>query len=297
MNENVDPQLVLQLVANHVPPELHQNILLVGSLAAAYHYRAERANQPVRTKDADVIVQPAGAFHECIQIAQRLLDLDWRPTEKRRCRPFPFDNPMSELDVIRLHPPQTDLYFIELLGLPLPEQREPKLEVAVQLRDGYYMIPCFKFMAVLQSNQQTSSVGLQYASPALMALANLLHHPTLGTAFIADTAVLRSSKDLGRVLALAFLTPSDKLFQWHEMWWSALQHHFLNEAKDLAAQVGYGVVALLNDAAALRDAYDNATSGLLSGKNVTQDQFRVAGARLLTDVVRELHDLAGVSSR
>ena len=120
MNENVDPQLVLQLVAKHVPPELHPNILLVGSLAAAYHYRAERANQPVKTKDADVIVQPGGAFDECRQIAERLLALDWRPTQQRRCRPFHSDNPMSELDVIRLHPPQTDIYFIELLGLPLP---------------------------------------------------------------------------------------------------------------------------------------------------------------------------------
>ncbi len=73
MSESQAPDILFALIASHVPPDLQENILVVGSIAAAYHHRSALISGAVRTKDADVIIQPAGAIEECRQIALRLL--------------------------------------------------------------------------------------------------------------------------------------------------------------------------------------------------------------------------------
>ena len=72
------------MVAADIPVELHPNVLVVGSLAAAYHFRDELADHRVNTKDADVVVQPAGSLSESVAIAERLLASGWRKHEKSR---------------------------------------------------------------------------------------------------------------------------------------------------------------------------------------------------------------------
>jgi len=292
MNENnLDPMLVLKLIAKDVPRELHENLLIVGSLAAAYHYREDRGQQPVKTKDADVIIQPAGALAQCRDIAERLLDAKWKRTE--RCRPWNSPEPLEDLRLIRLHPPDSELYFIEFLGLPLPDQQDLQRWEPCQLRDGWYVVPCFRYMAVLAQERKRSEFGIEYASPALMALANMLSHATLGTSTIGETNILRSSKDLGRALALHRLAPYEELNTWPATWWNALQHHFPAEAMALAKGAGKGIRALLDDSAAFNDAFVLTSGGLLSGKNVSPEQLRIEGERLLNDTVRELYQLAG----
>src|SRR5687767_9154767 len=102
----LDPDVPLALLAAHVPRDLHDNILVVGSLAAAREFRAQLKGRGVNTKDADVVVTPAGALSECTEIAQRLLDDGWRPVEGCVPSPTPDPPPGTRLEAIRLHPPR-----------------------------------------------------------------------------------------------------------------------------------------------------------------------------------------------
>jgi hypothetical protein len=292
VSENdISPKLVLELVAKDVPDELHANLLIAGSLAAAYHNRDRLERDVIRTKDADVVVQPAGALTQCQAIARRLLASGWQPM-KEFCWPCKESSPVDDLRVIRLNPPNSTLYFVELLGLPLAGQRASKTMEPCLLEDGWYCVPCFRFMAVLAEDRRTSHVGIQHASPAMMALANLLSHPEVGTNTIADTSILRGAKDLGRVLALSILEPSEDLERWGALWWDALKRHFPGEAKEFAGRVGSGIRSLLEDPKALGQAVQLAETGLLFGKDIGREQLTIAGERLLKDAVADVAELA-----
>jgi hypothetical protein len=145
---------------------------------------------------------------------------------------------------------------------------------------------------VFQWDRQKSSSGLEYASPCMMALANLLSHPELGTARMATPVgsrqILRSAKDLGRVLALAWLAGDDETETWSGRWRFALEDRFPDRWKGLAARVGDGLRALLDDANAFEEAWFTCMTGLLAGKNVTLDQLRATAARLLADCIEPL---------
>lgn len=195
--------------------------MLVGSLAAAWAFRDVLAERGVNTKDADVLVTPAGALPEAAAVAQRLLAEGW--VRAKQCVPRSSAEPSDELEAIRLHPPHTDSYFVELLGVPLTDQSEARMWHAFELDDGWYGLPTFRFMGLATHAPELLPSGLRTAHPAMMALANLLSHPSLGTQRMGTrkpTGVfggevtdgkLRSAKDLGRVLALARLTPYDAL--------------------------------------------------------------------------------------
>lgn len=86
----------------------------------------------------------------------------------------------------------------------------------------------------------------------MMALANLLHHPAIGTqtmaGLIGGRRIKRSNKDLGRVLALALLAErkhEDALLDWGPHWAEALQTRFPARWRELALQAGKGLVQLL----------------------------------------------------
>ncbi len=49
MSWKLDPAPLFGLIARHVPSHLHENLLIVGSLAAAYHFRARLKGAGVNT--------------------------------------------------------------------------------------------------------------------------------------------------------------------------------------------------------------------------------------------------------
>jgi len=278
----VDPSLVLRLLAADVPSTLHPNLLLAGSLAAAYHYRTD-AQREVLTKDADLVVQPAGATSECLETARQLLEHGWRPTPAMK--PGRAESPDDDLTLIRLYPPNSEIYFVELMAMPAPAQVPVKTWVRVELQgtayDGWYVVPSFRYVSLFANDAQRSEVGIHYASPALMALANMLSHQVVGKTTIAGSNTLRSAKDLGRAITLARLATAEDLETWPAKWWAALQAHFVGEASDLARRAGDGVKALLADGDALVQAVELANTGLLVGRTVTRPQFEIAGEQLL----------------
>jgi len=207
----LDPQSLFARLSTDIPRELHEHLFVIGSLAAAYHFSDQLQDQTLNTKDADLVVHPAGGVNSCRQMAERLLSLGWTIKEDRRFRPQPTAELLSLLPFIRLSPPESRDYFVEFLTLPEIGQREHYKIVPVELSDGWFAAPSFKFFVLLALHRQRSKEGLEYAAPSMMALANLLAHPQLGKQTIEGDGRLRSAKDLGRVIALARLAGMEEV--------------------------------------------------------------------------------------
>jgi hypothetical protein len=297
VSENIEPGILFDLISHHLPRNLRPHVMIAGSLAAAYHHRARLIGGVINTKDADVVIQPAGAITECQAIANRLLAEGWRKTDK--CFPRVTSTPSDEtpddewLMAIRLFPKDSEAYFLELMAFPRADQIEIKKWEPCQLADGWYGLPCFRYLGLTQFDRQVSENGLAYASPAMMALANLLSHPTLRPALVikkkeSGRVIMRSAKDLGRVLALAWLTNPDTLRAWADAWREALRQRFPSEHLELARRAGTGLRALLAEPDALEQARHSVDSGLLSGHGIDAEKLRAVGEQLLAFAIDPL---------
>ena len=282
----LNPKELFQRIAADIPQDLHQYVLVTGSLAAAYHYDARLQGRGINTKDADLVIHPAGNTTSCGTMAEKLRGIGWR--NHSECYAQPTADPADALRAIRLWPPESNEYFIEFLNIPQQNQVTAKQWVPLQLKDGWYGLPSFRYIGVVAIGRVASRSGLEYAHPAMMALANLLSHPKLGTARIESgemAGILRSAKDLGRVLALAWLEGRDGALAWQESWISAMKACFPKTWPELARGLGTGLKELLNDTNALEEARKTTEIGLLNGQKVTVTMLRVTGERLIQDVI------------
>ena len=94
----LDPVELFDRIAKDIPAALHSNIIVTGSLAAAYEFHTKLEGQAVNTKDADLIVHPAGEEQNCVEITHNLLELGWTRTDQ--C--FPTPTPIPE-DLSLIH--------------------------------------------------------------------------------------------------------------------------------------------------------------------------------------------------
>jgi hypothetical protein len=283
----LDPKKLFKRLATDIPRELHGHTFIVGSLAAAYHHRRQLQSRAVNTKDADIVVHPAGDVRSCREMAEHLLTEGWVRTDN--CYPSPQKQPSSRLRAIRLHPKRSKDYFIELLALPRTEQTLALLWTPVRLSDGWYGAPAHRFMRLTAAHRMRSAEGLEYASPATMALANLLSHRRIGSPRMSEPMagrqILRSAKDLGRVLALAWLGGPDEVAAWADVWQEALRSCFPRSWRTLCPRVGMGLARLLEDDAAFEEAHFTTTVGLLNGLDVSQANLRVVAEQLREDLL------------
>lgn len=130
-------------------------------LRAAYHYKAKLEGQAINTKDADLVVHPAGHVDSCRAMTEKLRALGWRNTED--CYPQSEDVPADEQRAIRLFPPNSNEYFIEFLNIPDKDQVKAKDWILLRLPDGCYGLPSFRFLGIVSIDRMTSKVGLEYA--------------------------------------------------------------------------------------------------------------------------------------
>ncbi len=289
----LNPTELFERIAGDVPEPLHRHLFVTGSLAAAYHYKAQLQGQAINTKDADLVVHPAGDVVSCQDMAQELLNTGWRCIDE--CYPQSAPKPVDTLRAIRLFPPDSNAYFIELLNIPETDQAEAKRWIPLELDDGWYGLPSFKFLGIASIDRLRSDVGLEYASPSMMALANILSHPQVGTQKIESgtmTGVLRSAKDLGRVIALAHLAGREETEAWHDLWLKATQECFPEHWKELLIQIGSGLEELLQDQNALDDARITTDIGILNGLQISAEALQGIGERLIQDVIEPLRLVA-----
>ena len=75
----ISPSAVLKQIAAAIPQDFRQNIIIVGSLAAGYHFFGDNPGLQVRTKDVDCLISPRiRAIPAGQAVADRLFAEHWQ---------------------------------------------------------------------------------------------------------------------------------------------------------------------------------------------------------------------------
>lgn len=289
-------------------------MIIIGSLAAGYHFFADDPRKAVRTKDVDCMFSPhAQAVAAAREVTEELLRAQWTPQPGTAwSAPGKPGQPPEDLPLVRLRPPasaQQSEWFIELLGAP-DESIEPaagRRFETIETSRGHFALCSFGFLALAEWQPTQTDLGLRIARPEMMALANLLHHPAVGQEVMSGhqfgRPIKRSNKDLGRVLALAHLTTvrdransTEDFEAWPHNMAQALAEKFPRHAADLAARAGNGVRELLASEADLDQALRTCNLGLLASFDIGIAALRATGQRLIAEVIEPLADHHAPSS-
>ena len=289
----LSPRTVLAKVAEALPRERLKNVIIIGSLAVAYHYFKDDEGD-VRTKDVDCLLAPNSEMAVAgSDMTVRLLEQGWQP---RRIggfgEPQAEPEPRQTLSAIRLTPPGHEDWFVELIGVPESEYDTGKNWVPVEVGDGYYGLPSFEFLSLAAFRPMDTEYGIRCARPEMMALANLLSHPKIGPEYMTTEyegrAIRRSNKDLGRVLAIARLDRDPDMAGWGDSMLEGLKAAFPTRYPDLAQRTGSGLRELLASDDDLEEAQHILNTGLLARNKVGMEQLRATGRRFLQDVIEPL---------
>ncbi|WP_216272144.1 hypothetical protein [Polynucleobacter sp. AM-25C3] len=210
MSENLSPENILARVSSALPIEARKNIIVIGSLAAGHYFSSILSNGGIRTKDVDCMLWPhANVKVLAKDVAEGLIEHGWQLKIADGYSLSCDENTNIEnLPIVRLHPEGEDNWFLEMLNSPNEELTQSGMRSAEKLKTkyGYFALCGFKYLSLIEVEPIKTEYEIPIASPQMMALANLLHHPNIGAEKIGTSNIKRSNKDLGRVVIPPFLT-------------------------------------------------------------------------------------------
>lgn len=299
-NNELTPAQVMEQVARAIPEDCRSNLIIIGSLAAGYHYFGNDRSKAIRTKDVDAMFSPhAMAAGAARKVTETLLAANWSVRrEGEYGEPGDANTPDDKLPLVRLKPPHQAQWFLELMSAPGVDndgELTKKLE-RVETQMGHFALCSFGFLGLAEHVPLLTEWGVRYARPEMMALANLLHHPTIGTAtmsggFFGATPVKRANKDLGRVMALAYLSlenDRDAMERWSESWRDALSARYPLRIEDLTARLGLGLVELMASRDDFNEAVRTCSLGLLRSMDVGPKALEATARRLIAEAIEPL---------
>ncbi len=116
----LSPRAVLAEVATALPAECRGAVIIIGSLAAGYHYFKDDPDAIVQTKDVDCMLSPhIKAVSAGKVVAESLFKAKWAMREDEKWgKPGDANTPTEQLPLVRLHPPGSNEWFIELMMSP-----------------------------------------------------------------------------------------------------------------------------------------------------------------------------------
>lgn len=294
---SLSPAKILEQLAQALPESRKSDVIVVGSLAAGYYFFQRDPERAVATKDVDCMFSPhAKAVVSAQDVTEQLLKSKWtlRTSDPRWAKPGTAGQPDAELPLVRLMPPpefEQQEWFLELLGAPVgipsPDTALLKGFDRLVTEHGHFALASFGFLGFAQWSPIDTPFGIKVARPSMMALANLLHHPRIAPDLIHGTNDKRSNKDLGRVLALAYLTQRadpDALDAWVGDWHAAMRAMCPELETKLASRLGTGIVELLGSATDMAEATRLCAVGLLASLDVTSAMLSGMARRVLQQI-------------
>lgn len=297
MSQILNANAVLHRLSRELPEACRQQVIIVGSLAAAAQL-IEGDETELRTKDIDGMIAPSACVVATgASLATTLLERGWQAQvdTERFAHPADASTPDEKLPVVRLRPPGKDKedWFLELLGAPpvlaADEKGQTRRSERVHTPSSDFEIPSFAYLGVTQFRPVLHESRLQLASIEMMALSNLLHHPRIGEQRMGEKiegeSIKRSNKDLGRVIALAALRDrqeEDSVLRWPAAWRQSM-HELGAPAQTLAllTTINAGIQELLDSPDDRAEALHALNNGLLSSQPWTREQLEIAIKRYL----------------
>jgi hypothetical protein len=80
---SLTPGAVMAQIAGALPEDCRPNVIIIGRLAAGYHFFSGDRQRSIRTKDVDCMFSPhAKAVAAAGQVTERLLEAEWQQREE-----------------------------------------------------------------------------------------------------------------------------------------------------------------------------------------------------------------------
>lgn len=281
----LDAARLLARVADRVPVALRENIVVIGSIAAAWQFRDVSGTATVATKDIDLLLRPSvDAVATAQTLGYELVEQGWQPQFQNGRQPGGGNTPDDQLPVLRLSPPRDEgFWFVELLSEPPHGQTARKRWIRFHTQSGDFVLPSFRYMRVAVHGADETEFGLRVARPACMALAHLLEHAEPDRTPISSLPGQppRFTKDVGRAISLWWLARERSAMaaeSWRQEWSEALEAFSPGRHRDLLDAARAGLKSVNGY---FREAHAIAVNGVLAPHQTPLDAWRRAYAGLL----------------